>query len=58
MRKYDPRDAPEITFLSETCKACDVAKAFDAQLEGSNILIAGVASYGAQVLNSLSYQSI
>jgi UDP-3-O-[3-hydroxymyristoyl] glucosamine N-acyltransferase len=58
MRKYDPRNEPEITFLAETCKASDVAKSVNAQLIGSNIPIFGVAAFGAQVLNSLSYQSI
>lgn len=58
MRKYDPRNTPEITFLLETCYASDVANIVNARLIGSNIPIFGVATYGAGLLNSLSYQSV
>jgi hypothetical protein len=56
VRKHDPRKAPEITFIKEVIHASDIADGLNAKLVGSDIKIHGVATYGARVKNSLSYQ--
>lgn len=56
MRPYDPRNAPEITFLREKCSASDIARSINANLVGRDIPIFGIATFGAKMRNSLSYQ--
>ena len=57
MRKHDPRNAPEITCIKEVLHASDIARSLNAKLAGADIKIHGVATYGARVKNSLSYQA-
>lgn len=56
MRPEDPRNAPELTFLSERVLASELAAPLGAELRGPNIPVVGVGTYGSRLPHSLSYQ--
>lgn len=57
MREYDPRSAQASTYLIQAIRASELAAALQGDLIGTDTLIKSVATYTANIDNSISYQT-